>query len=194
MTLNLTLLLEFGFLLAMLFAAVRDLAAWSLPNWLTIAVALGYFAWALAGGAGWTAVGWSVAAGVLVLGCGYLLFTVNLWGAGDGKLAAAVALWIGLNFELFRFFLIVSLAGGVLAVAALLIHAATGKPQLPPGDPNAETARRNPLKAKARYGAAIAIGALYFWLRHTQAACFFIDLMGSASPDFLSEIRACPKG
>jgi prepilin peptidase CpaA len=173
MTLNLALVLEFGFLLAMVVAAVRDLAAWSLPNWLTICVALCYFAWAWASGATWSAIGWSVAAGLLVLAAGYLLFTVNLWGAGDGKMGAAVALWIGLNFDLFRFFLVVSLAGGVLAVAALLIHAATGKPQLPPDDPNFETARRNPLKAKARYGAAIAIGGLDFWLRHSHAVCFF---------------------
>lgn len=173
MTLNLALVLECGFLLAMVIAAIRDLAAWSLPNWLTICVALGYLAWAWAGGVGWSMVAWSLAAGILVLGAGYLLFTFNLWGAGDGKMAAAVALWIGLNFDLFRFFLIVSLAGGVLAVASLLIHAATGQPQLPPDDPNREIARRNPLKAKARYGAAIAIGGLDFWLRHSQAACIF---------------------
>ena len=175
--LNLVLVLELGFLLAMIVAAIRDLAAWSLPNWLTISVAVGYFAWAWASGASWGAVGWSVGAGLLVLAAGYLLFTINLWGAGDGKMAAAVALWIGFNLDLFRFFLVLSLAGGVLAVGALLIHAATGQPQLPPGDPNAETARRNPLKAKARYGAAIAIGALDFWFRHSQAGgqavCFF---------------------
>jgi len=171
MSINLALILELGFLLAMLIAAFRDLAAWSLPNWLTICVALGYLAWAWASGASWSAVGWALAAGLLVLGAGYLLFTLRLWGAGDGKMGAAVALWIGLNLDLFRFFLVVSLAGGVLAIGALLVHAATGKPQLPPGDPNFETARRNPLKAKARYGAAIAIGGLDFWLRHSQVAC-----------------------
>jgi prepilin peptidase CpaA len=174
MTLNLALVLEFGFLLAMAVAAIRDLAAWSLPNWLTLCVALGYCAWAWASGAGWSTVGWSLAAGLLVLGAGYLLFTLNLWGAGDGKMAAAVALWIGLNFDLFRFFLVVSLAGGALAIVSLLIHAVTGKPEVPPGDASGlEAARRNPLKAKARYGAAIAIGGLDFWLRHSQAVCLF---------------------
>jgi prepilin peptidase CpaA len=180
MTLNLALVLECGFLLAMLIAALRDLAAWSLPNWLTICVALGYFAWAWASGASWSSVGWSLAAGVMVLAAGYLLYMLHLWGAGDGKMAAAVALWIGFQahgaeffrfYDLFRFFLVVSLAGGVLAIGALLIHARTGKPQLPPDDPNAEIALRNPLKAKARYGAAIAIGGLDFWLRHSQVAC-----------------------
>lgn len=173
MAVNLAVVLELAFLLAMVVAAVRDLAAWSLPNWLSLGVALGYFAWAWAAGVGWAAVGWAVAAGVLVLGAGYALFELRLWGAGDGKMAAAVALWIGLNLELFRFFLVVSLAGGVLAVIALAIHAVTGKPQLPPGDPGAAAAQRNPLKAKARYGAAIAIGGLDFWLRHSQAICLF---------------------
>jgi prepilin peptidase CpaA len=132
MTLNLALGLELAFLLAMVIAAVRDLVAWSLPNWLSISVALGYFAWAWASGASWPMVGWGLAAGILVLGAGYLLFVLNLWGPGDGKMGAAVALWIGLNFDLFRFFLVVSLAGGVLAIIALAIHAATGTPQLPP--------------------------------------------------------------
>jgi prepilin peptidase CpaA len=174
MTVNLALVLEFGFILAMALAAIRDLAAWSLPNWLTICVALGYFAWAWAGGVGWSVVGWSVVAALLVLGIGYLFYTLHLWGAGDGKMAAAVALWIGLDFDLLRFFLVVSLAGGVLAIISLLIHAATGKPQVPPGEVGLETAKRNPLKAKARYGVAIAIGGLDFWLRHSQAACLLI--------------------
>src|SRR5262245_3054820 len=91
---NLALALEFGFLLAMAVAAIRDLAAWSLPNWLSLSVAFGYFAWAWANGEGWGAVGWAVLAGVLVLGAGFVLFQFNLWGAGDAKLAAAMALWI----------------------------------------------------------------------------------------------------
>lgn len=170
---NIALALEFGFLLAMAIAAVRDLAAWSLPNWLSLSVALGFFLWAWASGAEWGAVAWALAAGILVLGAGYLLFELNLWGAGDAKLAAAMALWIGLTMDLFRFFLVVSLAGGVLAVLALILHAVTGQPQLPPGDPGFEAARRNPLKARARYGVAIAIGGLDFWLRHSKGACLF---------------------
>jgi prepilin peptidase CpaA len=171
MVLTLPLILEFAFLLAMLVAAFRDLAAWRLPNWLCLSVALGYIPWAWASGVGWASVGWAAAAGAVVLGAGYLLYELRLWSAGDAKLSAAVALWIGLNFELFWFFLIMSLAGGVLAVVSLGIHAATGKPQLPPGDPGAEAAKRNPLKAKARYGAAIAIGAFDFWLRHRLGVC-----------------------
>jgi len=167
------LVLQYGFALAMLIAAARDIGAWSLPNWLSLAVAIGYFPWAWSAGVGWDAIGWAVAAGVLVLGVGYVLFELNLWGAGDAKMAAAVAIWIGLDMELFRFFLVVSLAGGVVAIIALLIHAATGTPQLPPGDTGAGAARRNPLKAKARYGAAIAIGGLDFWFQHTLGICLF---------------------
>jgi len=165
------LILQYGFALAMLVAAARDIGAWSLPNWLSLSVAIGYIPWAWAAGVGWGTVGWALAAGALVLGVGYVLFELNLWGAGDAKMAAAVAIWIGLNMELFRFCLVVSLAGGVVAIIALAIHAATGKPQLPPGDAGAEAARRNPLKAKARYGAAIAIGGLDFWFQHTLGIC-----------------------
>jgi prepilin peptidase CpaA len=171
MAFNLALALEYAFLLLMAIAAVRDLAAWRLPNWLCLTVAVLFIPWAWASGASWSAVGWSVAAGILVLGAGYLLYELRLWGAGDAKLAAAVALWIGLNFQLLWFLAIMSLAGGVLAMAALALHAWTGEPQLPPSEAGAEAPRRNPLKAKTRYGVAIAIGAVDFWLRQRLGIC-----------------------
>ena len=48
----------------------------------------GSTAWAT--GTSWGSAGWAAAAGILVLGAGYLLFELNLWGAGDAKLAVSV--------------------------------------------------------------------------------------------------------
>ena len=63
--------LEIGFLLAMLVATFRDLAAWSLPNWLTLAVALGFLPWAWASGFGWPDLGYALLAAALVLALGF---------------------------------------------------------------------------------------------------------------------------
>jgi len=113
---------------------------------------------------------------------------VGYWGPGDVKLSAAVGLWVGFSLELLRFFLVMSLAGGVLVFIALAWQLVSGKPQLPPDDPHMQipnpaggdpaggepaggVAKVHPLKGKVRYGIAIAIGALDYWFRHSQAAC-----------------------
>jgi len=157
---GLALGLELAFAAAMLIAAGCDIAWRRLPNWLTAGVALGYLPWAWAVGIGWTGIAVAVAVGAVVLGVGFGLFAAGVIGGGDAKLAAAVALWIGLSpgfiFELIRFFLVMSLAGGILAVIVLAGRAlAPGRPQRP-----------------LPYGVAIAAAALDFWLRHSHAVCW----------------------
>jgi prepilin peptidase CpaA len=151
----LILALECGFAAAMLLSAVLDIRARTLPNWLNLAVALGFLPWAWAGSLPWSEVAIHAAVGVVVLGIGFGLFTVGVIGGGDAKMAAAVALWIGLSFDLLRFFLIMALAGGVLAAIALAWQARTHR----------KVTRALP------YGVAIAAGGMDFWLHHSQAAC-----------------------
>jgi prepilin peptidase CpaA len=156
---SLALLLESAFAVAMLVAAGFDIAWRRLPNWLTAAVALAFLPWAWAVGA--SGIGFAIALGLgaVVLAIGYGLFAAGIIGGGDAKMAAAIALWIGLSptfiFDILRFFLIMSLAGGVLAVLVLIGQAA------------AKDRLRRPLP----YGVAIAIAALDYWSRHGQAAC-----------------------
>lgn len=151
----LTLALECGFAAAMLACAALDIRARTLPNWLNLAVALGFLPWAWAGGLAWSEVAIHAVVGAVVLGIGFGLFTAGVLGGGDAKMAAAVALWIGLSFDLLRFFLIMALAGGILAVIALVWQARTHR----------KVTRALP------YGVAIAVGGLDFWLHHSQVAC-----------------------
>jgi prepilin peptidase CpaA len=154
---DLILALDAAFALAMLVAAGCDIAWRRLPNWLTAAVALGFLPWAWAAGFSWTGIGIALGVGVVVLGIGFGLFAAGIIGGGDAKFAAAIALWIGLSLELLRFFLVMSLAGGVLAVIVLAKQAATKSP----------AARPLP------YGVAIAVAALDYWIRHSRLACAF---------------------
>jgi hypothetical protein len=53
---------------------------------------------------------------------------------------------------------------------------------LPPGDEDGrEAARRNPLKAKARYGAANKIGGLDLWTKHRQTGRHVSELVTGLS-------------
>ncbi|HVT50217.1 MAG TPA: prepilin peptidase [Dongiaceae bacterium] len=151
----LSLLLEWGFALAMLVSAALDLRARRLPNWLNLAVALGFLPWAWVKALGWNAFAIHAGVGAAVLGLGFALFAAGVIGGGDAKLGAAVALWIGFSFDLLRFFLVMSFAGGILAVCALIWQAATHR----------QLTRALP------YGVAIGVAGLDFWLRHSQAAC-----------------------
>ena len=155
----LIVLLEWGFALAMLASAALDIRSRRLPNWLNLSVALGFLPWAWAMALGWDQLAIHAVVGIVVLGVGIGLFAAGVIGGGDAKLGAAVALWIGFSrdgpFDLLRFFLVMSLAGGVLAALALIWQATT----------------RRQLTRALPYGVAIGAAGLDYWFRHSQAAC-----------------------
>lgn len=90
-------------------AAVCDLRSFRIPNRYSLALAALYPVHVLS--APW-AVDWlaAVILAVTVLGVGFVLFSFRLFGGGDAKLMAVVALW----------------AGPVLIVPVLLLTAVTG--------------------------------------------------------------------
>jgi prepilin peptidase CpaA len=153
----LAVILEWGFAAAMVVSAVLDIRFRRLPNGLNLAVALAFLPWAWAVGLAWDQLAIHVVVGILVLGVGFALFATGVIGGGDAKMGAAVALWIGFSFsdpfDLLRFFLVMSLAGGVLAVFALIWQRAAGR----------QLTRALP------YGVAIAVAGLDYWFRHSQA-------------------------
>lgn len=50
----------------------------------------------------------------------FVMFAVNVWGAGDSKLALAYSLWTGLA-GLQTFIVVMAFTGGLLGIAALLL-------------------------------------------------------------------------
>lgn len=92
----------------------------------------------------------------LVFGGTFVLFSFRMIGAGDSKLAAAVALWTGVKGVLpFLFFM--GIAGAVLSVVAIFIRKA--KPAKEPKEGGWIDKLQKGENA-VPYGIAIAVGAL----------------------------------
>ena len=111
------------FPIALAYAAIRDLASYEIPNWLSLAIAADFLAAALAGSPDLAVIGWHLSAGLAVLLVGALLFARGMLGGGDAKLLAACAVWVGWS-GLPQFFLVVSVAGGLLALLILCFRRA----------------------------------------------------------------------
>jgi prepilin peptidase CpaA len=138
-------------------AAAWDFWTLRVPNLLNAAVALSFVAAALAfpGTVDWTS---HLTAGALVLTVGAAMFALNLLGGGDVKLAAAVALWMGLDIHLLHFLLWMALVGGMLVLVLVPLRLAVSY-ALPEGNVRflpATLRRRGCLP----YAVAIAAGAV----------------------------------
>jgi prepilin peptidase CpaA len=97
-------------------AAISDVIARRIPNALVLAI-LGLFVfWAgFQGGAG---LGSQLAAAGIAFVVGYGLYAFNIMGAGDAKLFAATALFMGLD-HLMAFALATVWTGGLMAIVSL---------------------------------------------------------------------------
>ena len=153
----------------LLYAALHDLAARTVPNWLPVAL--------LALGLPLRLADHSLLPGLLVaLGTFAVLFAVWLAGAmggGDVKLWAAATLLVPplLSREL-GFFLAILVGGGLLAVVYLLLGALAPRPgPRRAGGRLARVARaelwRIGRRAPLPYACAIAAGALFTLLPHS---------------------------
>ena len=155
----------------LMWAAVTDLRSYLIPNRIVLAIVALYPIYWLAGYMGGIPVDWSggVLGAALVFALGFAFFSIGVVGGGDVKLAAAVALWTGLNW-LVMLGLIVGLAGGILSIGIISARAATII-RLPTdvravAYPHSRFGTfRAILKTPAPYGAAIAFGGLFIIYR-----------------------------
>src|SRR5579871_5605540 len=92
-----------------------DLASFTIPNFLTLALLAAFPLFAAAAGLTLTAIGWHLLAGLVGLGLGFTLFALGWIGGGDAKLFAAVALWLGLH-DMPAYALAASMLGGLLTL------------------------------------------------------------------------------
>ncbi len=144
----------------LIYAALSDVRRFLIPNWLSLAIAV-FFVIYLVFSA--RPVDWQggLVSGAAVLGVGFGLNALNLFGGGDVKLLAATALWAGTELIL-PLLVIMALAGGVLAFTVLIIRYAHSRigGQEPASNSTTETtaAVRG---IRLPYGVAIATGGLY---------------------------------
>jgi len=150
---------------AVAFAAATDLLTMKIPNRISVVLVLAFFPLAVLAGLGvWTILD-HVAAGVLMLALGVLLFMPGWFGGGDAKLLAAIGLWIGTE-NLMAYMLWVALAGGVIA-AAFIAARSVPLPRVLLGEAWALRLHRH--DSGIPYGLALAAGAL---LVYPQTAWF----------------------
>jgi prepilin peptidase CpaA len=139
-----TLLLLMALAAMLIVAAVTDVRTFTISNRLNAAVAIGApLYWLSVGLEPWPGMALQLAAGVVVLVLLACAFYAGMMGGGDVKLAAALALWFP-PAGIFKFLVLMSVAGGVLTLGILAWHRARrrqGRPEIP-------------------YGVAIAFGAL----------------------------------
>jgi prepilin peptidase CpaA len=144
----------------MITAALSDVAALRIPNWLTGLTAALFFPMAFATGMPMQEFIWHVASGAILFAVGYVLFAVRLFGGGDAKLMAAAGLWFG-TAQTMNFLILTALAGGILAMAVMgwstlmLVWEFHG-----PSHIKAIDRQLKKIRPKLPYGFALAVGAI----------------------------------
>jgi prepilin peptidase CpaA len=137
-------LLLVGLAVILVVAAVVDVRTFTISNRLNLTVALlAPVYWASIALSPWPAIAVQIAAATAVFVLFAGAFYAGMMGGGDVKLAAALALWFS-PYGTVKFFVLTSLAGGVLTLLILVWHRAKkreGRPEIP-------------------YGVAIAFGGL----------------------------------
>jgi prepilin peptidase CpaA len=136
-------------------AGVWDLASFTIPNGIQIALLAGFAAFIFASHMSAGVFSGHLLAGFLGLVIGFSLFALGYIGGGDAKLFACVCLWFGLH-DLLLYALVVSVFGGGLTIALLTIR------QLPLPEMLSQQGwylRLHDARQGIPYGVALASGA-----------------------------------
>lgn len=151
----------FAAALTLAIAAGSDLRRYVIPDTCSLVLLASFFVYALSGA---TQAAWPLhlAIAVMVFLAGIGVFAAGLAGGGDVKLFAATALWAGPDL-LAGLVVVMSLAGGLLAMAALSRTWLLRRVSPVSADQGAETSIAHQPIA---YGLAIAAGGFFVLVRH----------------------------
>ncbi|WOR14551.1 prepilin peptidase [Hyphomonas sp. FCG-A18] len=98
-----------------LYAALKDIATLTIPNWLNAWLAFLFIPAAIVLMPGWEVIGWHVLAATIAFAACVLLFMLGVFGGGDAKMIPGIILWLGPN-DLMSFFYAMTLSGAALAI------------------------------------------------------------------------------
>lgn len=146
-----------GFAVLLLWAAWSDIRSLTIPNRVSLGIALLYPIHVLAAPypVDWTG---GLAVGGSLLLVGFIAFSLNLIGGGDAKMVAATGLWAGPTL-LFPFLFYTALIGGGLAMLIWLHHRLVRAGSV--GMLHLTQAEAGFSKRPMPYAVAIAIAGLY---------------------------------
>jgi prepilin peptidase CpaA len=137
-------------------AAGWDLASYTIPNALPLALIAAFAVFGVAAGLPGAALGVHLAAGLVGLAAGFAMFAAGWIGGGDAKLFAATTLWFGFA-DLLTYTLTSAVLGGGLTLLILMAR----RMPLPAGlIGQSWIARLHDAKSGVPYGVALAAGAL----------------------------------
>lgn len=140
-----------------IWGALRDITSYTIPNWVSGGLLLGFALAAPAMGLSPQTIGVHAGIGAIALVAGMIMFALRWVGGGDAKLLAAAGLWMGWPATV-DFLLTTGLAGGALAMFLMTLRSIQFRTFAQMGP--AWIGRLATPGESVPYGAAIAVGAL----------------------------------
>ncbi len=139
----------------MLAAAWSDIVLMKIPNWISLALIVGFFVITPFVWAGWSIFGTHLLVMIVVFAVVAVMFELGWMGGGDAKLLSATSLWWVWQ-DLPYYLIFTALAGGVLTLGIILLRTFF------PAQILKSKSLYRLLKDEKRipYGLALAIGAL----------------------------------
>ena len=144
-------------------AAMWDIASFTIPNFIPVALLAGFALLLIVHPMSASAFGVHLLAGFIGLAVGFTLFALGYIGGGDAKLFAGVALWFGLH-DLLLYTLVASVFGGALTLSILAMRRV---PLPAPLAAQGWLLRLHDDREGIPYGVALAAGA-FFVLPQTE--------------------------
>lgn len=138
-------------------AALRDVTSYTIPNWISGLLILGFLPAALALGLPLGVIGQNGLVFLVALAAGMAMFALGWIGGGDAKLFAVAGLWLGWSGAL-TYLIFTAVAGGALALALLGLRSLWLRPYVVNGP--AWFGRLATPGEAVPYGVAIALGAM----------------------------------
>jgi prepilin peptidase CpaA len=153
---SIAVLFAFIYPLCLFWAAISDLTTMTIPNRLTLGLAVAFVPVALL--THLSLAGWGIHIGLGLAGLvlGMIFFALRFMGGGDAKLLAAASLWLGWQ-GFIALFLYTAIFGGVLTLGLLMLRRffSIHGPKMPPW-----LGRHFEPKGDIPYGIAICAGGI----------------------------------
>jgi len=115
------LILLAPFIILLLLAAAWDLASYTIPNWIQLALLIAFAVFAVAVHMSIGRIAMHLLVGIAALAFSILLFSFGRLGGGDAKLFTCAALWLGFP-DVLQYALATAIIGGALALALLALR------------------------------------------------------------------------
>jgi prepilin peptidase CpaA len=141
-------------------AALTDVSAYRIPNWLTGSMTILFFPMAFASGMPLDVFSWHLVTGFALFFAGYAIYAAGLWGGGDAKMMTAIGLWFGPD-HIMSFLFFTAICGGIVAIVYAIWYHIVMSLSVHSSDANLSYIQRfNKLCPNLPYGLALAVGAI----------------------------------